>query len=237
MGVFDFLKNVIHSKPKEDETTEERIFKLNFDESVDSYMVELITERMNEYAPVLTRGNVDDPPEIFTERFNFDDVLIATVQEKYVHYLLDGINAASFIKDIVYINEFVYMANMEVEGLPDFSISKDDTAFEPYPNVKGRGWNYSKIIFPTRTPTGKQRKYPFYISWETLSDTKSGKFYYDEYGVLGKGEIYVPNPYPETGVHSYGLDFIGDKLSHVWINSEKDGKRYIYNKNDRKYQI
>ena len=247
MGLLSFLKEIgkpsddfekAVAKPpepvKQEKSEEERIITLQFDDTVDPYMAKITAQRLNESAPVLTRGTVDESPEMLTTRFNFDDVLIATVHEKYKSYLLDGINAASFIRDFDYINEFAHMANEEIEGLPDFSICRFDTAFEPSPNLINKNWNYSRIVFPHKTPTGKQRKYPFYISWQTLSNVKSGKFYYDQYGLIGKGEIYADNPDKESGIYSYGMDFVNGKLSHIWANSEKEGKRYIYNKNEKK---
>lgn len=227
MGFFDFIKkNPVVKELEKPQQTKEEIKS----DPEDDFIAELRAKRLKENAPILTYEQIKNPPLMYTTKFQFDHVLTATTWGNHKAYLLNDNNASAFVRDMDYINEFVNIANQEIVGLPDMTVSRFDTAFEPIPDVSDQTWRYSKFLIEGLTATGKQKKYPVYIRWETISGQKHGMFYYDQYGLLSKGSVSVKNPDIESGIFNYSIDFINEKLSHIWAFT-RDGKRALFNKN------
>lgn len=227
MGIFDFFFKKPEVKKPAAKIAIEEDTEAEFD-----YLLEMRKKRLAEYKPVISRGDMKDSPNMKTEKFRLTGIPVATMCKKYTHYLLDGDNAESFIKDMEYINSFVRQANEIVPGLPDMFVRAPETAFAPVPSASAPVWIFSKLCNEGTTPTWKQKKYPLSIIWETISEDKRGRFFYDENGILGKGWVYAKSQSASDKITAYTIDFISGKLSHVWAHFEDIGKKAIYNKND-----
>lgn len=246
MGIIDFF----FRKPEVKKTeSKEKAVDGHFDkEKSNKYipydsnesMRDYYTERLVMTKPFFTYTDIENPPEMFTTKFNFNKVLTANdPYYKTSYFLLSGDNARAFVKEMPHINEITQKAHDYIEGLPDFSIDKFTTIWEPIPISTNYFryspyWQASRFIIAPLTPGGKQKKYPIIIDYQDITGMKSGSFYFDKYGIVGKGRITVNNSDRESGICSYSLDFIDFKISHIWIHvGQNSEKKVLYNKNDK----
>ena len=174
-------------------------------------------EMLKQSQPVISRGSIDAPPDLCAGRFRFNDIPMA--EDKRTGgkwFLLSGDNSAAFAKDIEYLNEIIEDASVFVPGVPDFRLIREQTALEPFPDVRNAPvWRFCRLIVEPYTPTGKLKKY------------KSGCFEYDAEGVPSKGYINVFT----DSFRAFHADYVGGVLAHV-IETDNTGKAVLYNKNE-----
>ena len=215
MGLFSFLTQKKEKEPPK------QVVNIN----VTAHQAEMLKQSQ----PVISRGSIDAPPDLCAGHFSFDDVPIA--EDKRTGgkwFLLSGDNSAAFAKDIEYINEIIEDASVFVHGVPDFRLIREQTALEPFPDVRNAPvWRFCRLIVEPYTPTGKLKKYPVRILYEDTTGYKSGCFEYDAGGVPSKGYINVFT----DSFRAFHADYVGGVLAHV-IETDNTGKTVLYNKNE-----
>ena len=231
MGLFNFFKSSDSSEKKSEKVV--RVTISQDEQATNDFMAKLRAERIEENKPVLSRGPVQYAPVLTSSRFQFDNVLIATVWGKNTFYLLDGSNAASFFEDLEIINTFAREANMINPSLPRFEFDPAEIVLVPVVLEGCQTWTFSHLTIEGLSNTGKQKKYPFSIVAESIIGARHGRFYYDQSGNLGKGRITVPNPDIDAQEQAYSIEFGNGKLLRISVLTRNHGRQMLYNANER----